>query len=98
MKVKWVKSGVGIGFGYLEGTETTLSESQANELLELGYVVILNKELKTGLPEMLPGRKILIENGFTTIDEVSKLSADELTTIKGIGKKLAENIVKFLNQ
>ena len=97
MKVRWVKSGVGIGFGYLEGAESDMSKAQADELLELGYVVQLTSS-PGNLPELLPGRKILIENGFLTINEVSKLSADELTTIKGIGKKLAENIVNFLNQ
>lgn len=97
MKVRWVKSGVGIGYGYLEGAESDMTKAQADELLELGYVVQLSTS--TGnLPDDFPGRKILIENGFETIAEIKKLTADDLTSLKGIGTKLAESIINALSK
>lgn len=97
MKVRWVKSGVGIGFGHLEGEEINISEAQANELLELGYVVILSKSADS-LPDNMPGRKILVDHGFETLDEVKKLTTDDLTSLKGIGIKLAESIISFIEK
>jgi len=94
MKVKWIKQGIGIGYGYFEGDEIDVNDSLAAELTELGYVVAIHTK-PTELPENFPGRKVLIDNGFTTINEIKKLSVDDLILIKGIGKKLAELIVNF---
>jgi hypothetical protein len=97
MKIKWVKNGSGIGYGFMEGTEVDVTESFGHEIIELGYAVMVHSK-PTSLPENLPGRKILIENGFVSVGEIQQLTADELTTIKGIGKKLAEAIFKFINE
>jgi hypothetical protein len=97
MKIKFTKNAIGIGQAYFEGTEINCTEAFGNEMMELGYAIMINKISGT-LPDDLPGRKILIANGFISLDEVKKLNADDLTTLKGIGAKLAENIVSYLNK
>jgi NAD-dependent DNA ligase len=97
MKIKFIKSGVGVGLAYFEGNTLDCNASLGNELIELGYAVGITTAPES-LPADMPGRKLLIENGFETIQEVKPLTIDQLTEIKGIGKKLAENIIKFIEQ
>jgi transcription termination factor NusA len=96
MQVKITKSTAGIGYAYTPGESPDLPVSLANELVELGYAVILH-HLPTVLPAAIPGRKILVDAGFETVEELKKLSVKELIDIKGIGNKLAEAIFQYIN-
>lgn len=48
----------------------------------------------TPLPDEFPGRKFLVQAGHTTLESVGALSIDALIEIKGIGTRLAEAILK----
>lgn len=41
MKVKFIKSGVYVGYGHFEGDETDLPKAKAQKLLKGGYVVAM---------------------------------------------------------
>lgn len=97
MQIKIVKSPAGIGYAYAPGECPDVPDAFGNELIEQGYAVALHR-LKTMLPEDIPGRKVLVENEFESIDELRNLTVDELMTIKGIGKKMAESIVNYLQK
>lgn len=45
-----------------------------------------------------PGRKKTLFKHFKSIDEIKKASLEELTSVKGINKKTAENIYYFFNK
>lgn len=50
------------------------------------------------LPDDFPGRKYLVAAGYTTLAQVRQLSIDDLIAIKGIGTRLAEQILERLNK
>ena len=96
MKIKFVKNTISWGYAYMTGEEADVKEAFAAEMVESGFAVIVNKA-PTELPVDLPGRKVLIENGITTMDELRKIKDPEiLMELKGIGKKVAEQIIAFV--
>jgi len=98
MKIEFVKNTGGIGYAYMEGQQFDFPEAFAIEMVELGYARIIN-QAKTELPEDLPARKILIENGITTIAELKRITDPAtLTELKGIGPKVAQQIIDFVNR
>jgi hypothetical protein len=97
MKIKFIKPTAGIHLAYHQDEEAVVSDAFGMEMIELGYAVMTAKE-SSDLPEDFPGRKVLIENGIETIEEVKKIATvDQLTGIKGIGKKTAEQIVELVS-
>jgi len=46
MEIQFIKSPVGFGLGYHIGEITTINENQANELVELGFAVKIEKAVK----------------------------------------------------
>jgi hypothetical protein len=46
MEIQFIKSPVGFGLGYHIGEITTINENQANELVELGFAVKIEKAIK----------------------------------------------------
>lgn len=92
-KIKWVKNGASIGFGYFAGDECHLEEKTAKELHAAGMVMII-EDVST-LPAEMPAREILIEAGFMNTDALASMSVEELTEIKGIGKATAKKIFDF---
>lgn len=52
----------------------------------------------TPLPEDFPGREELIEQGFVTVEQVSKLDQKSLIALSGIGDVTAKKIIKYLTK
>lgn len=50
-------------------------------------------ELGTSLPDDFPALEVLRPAGYTTFEDLSGVSADELTKVQGIGKKTAQKIL-----
>ena len=95
MKIKFIANTGGIGFAYMEGQEIITSDGFGMEMIERGMAVLVSPN-SVNLPDDFPGRKILIENGFETLEEVGKIfDIERLTEIRGIGKKLAEQIIAY---
>jgi predicted flap endonuclease-1-like 5' DNA nuclease len=51
---------------------------------------------ETPLPEDFPGRGALLAAGYTTLESLRGLSEADLIAIKGIGPKLAKQILQAL--
>lgn len=95
MKIKFIANTGGIGFAYMEGQEIITSDGFGMEMIERGMAVLVSQN-SVNLPDDFPGRKILIDNGFETLEEVGKIfDIERLTEIRGIGKKLAEQIIAY---
>lgn len=95
MRVKCIKNAAGIGLAYVAGKQYTVPEAVGKELLELGFAIPI--ENQSELPADFPGYKVLKENGFNTISELKEIGTiGELVCIKGIGEKLANQIVERL--
>jgi predicted flap endonuclease-1-like 5' DNA nuclease len=54
------------------------------------------QESATPLPEDFPGRNALLAAGYTTLESLRGLTEAELVAIKGIGPKLAQQILRAL--
>ena len=97
---KFLKSGVGLGYGYLENEVGDIDEKAFADLEELGfvekYVPEKPKLVKSDLPEDFPGRAKLIQSGISLLEDVKKIK--DLTEINGIGKKLDDNVRKYLKE
>lgn len=98
MKIEFVKSAAGIGFAYSPGMQLDCAKPFGKEMIELGYAIEL-EEGTTDMPEDLPMREVLIAAGIDSIDAIKEIATPEkLEAIKGIGKKSAENIIKYLSK
>jgi len=98
MKIKFIKNTGGIGYGYMEGTELDCTEAFGEEMIEIGMAVKVHRD-PTSLPAELPARQILIDNGIETIEELKQITDPEvLMELKGIGKKVAQQIIDFVNK
>lgn len=98
MKIKFVKGPAGIGFGYAVGEMLDCGKPFGKEMVELGYAIEL-EESTSNLPEDLPMREVLIDAGIDSIEALNEIATPEsLTALKGIGKKSADNILKYLNK
>lgn len=84
------------GLGYFPGDKAHLSDKLAAELIDAGYAKSVEEpDEPSDLPEDLPGRSALIKSGLHTMDQVLA-SKEVLTDIKGIGAKLAKEIIEVL--
>jgi predicted flap endonuclease-1-like 5' DNA nuclease len=54
------------------------------------------QESATPLPEDFPGRGALLAAGYATLESLRDLSEADLIAIKGIGPKLAQQILQAL--
>jgi ERCC4-type nuclease len=54
------------------------------------------QESATPLPENFPGRGALLAAGYTTLESLRGLSEADLIAIKGIGPRLARQILQAL--
>jgi len=95
MKIVFKKSAP--GFAYFERDKADLPAEVAAKLVDDGFAIIVPETEgdDNELPEDLPGRLILFKEGIKTLDDVKKIT-DSLTEIKGIGKKLASEIVAYI--
>lgn len=91
--VQFIKGGASWGFGYQPGDQGELLDlKQAQELESHGVLKIIEPPVE--LPDDLPGRDKLVENGFKTIHQLQAI--DDYTEIPGIGKVLANKIAEYL--
>jgi hypothetical protein len=93
MKIQFTKPTIPLGYAYADGHIIDVAKPFGREMVNLGYAIEL-EEGNTDIPSDFPGRKILEENGILTLSEVKKIANTEsLQELKGIGKKLAQDII-----
>lgn len=98
VKVRFIRSACGHGYGYIAGQELETNKAFGKELVELGLAIEL-EENTSNLPEDLPMRDVLIECGITDMAALEAIATQEgLVALNGIGKKSAENILKYLGK
>lgn len=100
MRVKFRKSHP--NFGYFAGDNAEIDDNTAGELLEKGYVILVPSEEidpvdENQLPENLPGRILIFKAGINSVEELKLMKEEDFTSIKGIGPKMAEQIVEFVS-
>lgn len=98
IKVKWIKAHW--AYGYFAGQVGIVDSSRAQKLLEGGFIIPLpdeEKEEEVGnpLPDSLPGRTILFDAGFKSIEEIKK-AADSVLLDTGISNATLKKIRKFV--
>jgi len=97
MKIEFIKSATGIGYGYLTGAILDCTQAFGKEMIELGYAIELSAEIASDLPENLPMRKELLAAGIDTIAALKDIATPEsFQSIKGIGQKSAKAIIEFI--
>ena len=82
------------GYAYFKGEVGELPDEVATDLVEKGFVTLYKGEEENTLPDGMPSRKILFENGFRTVSDV-KNAKEALEEIRGIGKKMATTIIEY---
>lgn len=82
------------GYAYFTGDVGELPDEVAADLVKKGMVTLYQGEEENTLPEGMPARKILFENGFRTVEDV-KNAREALDEIRGIGKKMAVTIIEY---
>lgn len=97
LRIKWLKPHP--AYSYSEGNNADLTPEQVEPLVLSGHVILFpgeNEPEVNPLPEDLPCRELLFENGFDTLEKI-KSAGESLTEIKGIGKKTFEDITSFIS-
>ncbi len=82
------------GYAYFKGDVGELPDEVATDQVEKGFVTLYQGEEENTLPDGMPSRKILFENGFRTVSDVRN-AKEALEEIKGIGKKMAVTIIEY---
>lgn len=85
------------GYGYFGGEIVNLPDEDATRFVnEGGAIVVQDTEGKdeNELPEELPARTVLFDNGFTSVEQIMA-ARETLVEIDGIGKKTAEKIIEY---
>lgn len=99
MKIKFTKSPTAVfKLAYFEGDVVDMPDKQAEMLIEAGYAVehISDPDLED-IPNDFPGKAKIVQFGIKTMEELKKYAgAEDLTTIPGIGKGLAKQIIEKL--
>lgn len=86
------------GYGYFGGETAELPDDIAAKFINSGAAIMVQKteggEDDNTLPEDLPMRDLLYENGYESVEQI--LDAKEtLTDVKGIGNASASRIIEF---
>ena len=86
------------GYGYFGGEPAELPDDVAAKFINSGAAIMIQKteggEDDNTLPEDLPMRDLLYENGYESVEQI--LDAKEtLTDVKGIGNASACRIIEF---
>tara|TARA_R110002153_G_scaffold171604_2_gene324453 strand:- start:1022 stop:1330 length:309 start_codon:yes stop_codon:yes gene_type:complete len=95
--VKVVKGTCGLGYGYLAGSEYQLPEKLAIKFINQGIALAVSDEVTVSeneLPADFPALEILQENNLDTAEKIKVFK--DLTRLKGIGAKTAEQILEAL--
>lgn len=89
-------------YGYFAGDNGVVEAAAAADLYKKGYLIILPDEAAAALtnvnplPDELPGREILYEEGFTTLEAIRE-AGESLKLIKGIKQKMYTMIMAFID-
>ena len=93
MKVLFIKSGAGHGYGYFAGAVADLPDETAATLIAAGVCAVDETgPVGCALPLDIPHRDKLEIAGIIGIEELT----GDLTAIKGIGEKSAKEITAYL--
>jgi hypothetical protein len=86
-------------YSYFPGDTGKIDAVSAEKLLDEGYIIIVPEkdDVINPLPEDLPVRDILFDNGFDTVDKIRE-AGSSLTDVKGIGKNTLKLIHDYLEQ
>lgn len=88
------------GLGYFGGDTAELPDDLASDLVKGGAAVLVPETddgEKNPLPEDLPMRNLLWENGYESVEQILDAS-ETLTDIKGIGPSSADRIVQYCTE
>ncbi|WP_270487826.1 hypothetical protein [Butyricimonas synergistica] len=89
------------GYGYFGGEIVDLPDETTTKFVNEGNAILVpdteGDEKENPLPEDLPARGILFENGFTEVKQIFE-AKESLEGIGGIAKKTAEKIIKFCEE
>ena len=94
VKVKFLKNGMGAGFGYFADDDCIMESKQASALAESGYVMLMPDD--SLLPADIPAREALTAAGINSLEQLAGIT--DFTEIKGIGKATAEKITLYLSE
>lgn len=83
---------------HIPGEESAVFEVTATERKQLGSLVEDHdgdapEVVESDLPDNLPGRAVLIEAGYASLDAIAEV--EDLTSIDGIGAKTADAIEEY---
>jgi hypothetical protein len=99
VKVKFLKAHH--EFAYSAGDIGMVQDDKAAKLLNAGYVIILPDDASAGLsnplPEDFPGRDLLFEAGFDSVEKIVA-AGEAITDVKGIGKGTVKAIEKWVGE
>lgn len=93
VKVKFLKNGMGAGFGYFAEDECLMESKQASALAESGHVMLMPDD--SLLPADIPARDVLSAAGINSMEQLAGIT--DFIEIKGIGKATAEKITLYLS-
>lgn len=94
MKIKFLRPVQGMA--YFEGDVCDIDDKRGASLVRSGFVILIPDTEGTvnRLPEDMPAREILFDNGMETLEDVRK-ALNVLTDFDGIGKRTAEKVRKY---
>ena len=98
-KIRFIKSPTPVfNLAYFDGDIVDMPANQAEVLIDSGFAEEYFPVISAvaDLPLDIPGRDKLILAGVKSLDELRLY--DDITEIKGIGKKTAEAIVDYLKK
>lgn len=87
-------------YGYFGGETVSLPDEVAIRFVNEGYAIMAQEtegDDENVLPEGVPARAVLFENGFTEVKQILE-AKETLVAIEGIGAKTAEKIIKFCEE
>lgn len=87
------------GYGYFGSEVVEIADNIAIEWIQKRVAIMVQptEGENNDLPEGIPSKKLLSDNGFTSVEQI--LSAEKsLIDIDGIGSKSAQAIIKFCNE
>ena len=84
-------------YAYFTGDTGKINADKAAKLIKDGYIIIAPEkdDINNPLPEDLPARDILFENGFDTVEKV-KQAGESILDISGIGKGTLKQLETYL--
>jgi hypothetical protein len=97
MKIKFLRPVQGMA--YWEDDVADIPDVKASRLVNSGFAIMIpeTEGPVNKLPDNLPAREILFDNGLETIQDVQN-AIDVLTDFDGIGKATAKKIKTFIDE